>query len=50
MMNQLLMNAESIVAITVVGSLVLSAAVLTVRMLIERKPARQHVEVRREQR
>lgn len=50
MMNQSLMNAESTVALTVVGSLVLSAAVLMVRSMLEKKPARQPVEVQREQR
>jgi hypothetical protein len=50
MMNLHLMNTESMVAITVLGSLILSAAVLTVRALVERKPARQRVEVRRDPR
>jgi hypothetical protein len=50
MMNQSLMNAESMVALTVVGSLVLSAAVLVVRSMLEKKPARQPVEIRRPQR
>jgi hypothetical protein len=50
MMNQSLMNTESMVAVTVVGSLVISAAVLAVRTHLEKKPARQPVEIRREQR
>jgi hypothetical protein len=44
------MSTESMVAVTVIGSLVLSAAVLAVRTLLEKKPARQTVEIRREQR
>lgn len=51
MINLHQMNTETTVAITVLGSLILSAAVLTVRTLLEqRKPVRQRVEVRREQR
>lgn len=46
MMKQVFMNTESMVALTVVGSLVFSAIVLTVRTLLsQRIPARQPVKV-----
>jgi len=45
MMNQILMDTETMVGVTVIASVILTAAVLAVRMKLTKVPVRQTVEV-----